>query len=72
MHTFDRCTGARRIAVSAIAAFVATAPLSARASPVLELIGSNLGTGGFNDDSSGLKASLDKYKLMQFDVTLRF
>lgn len=32
----------------------------------------NLGTGGFNDDSSGLAASIDKYKLMQFDVTLRF
>jgi len=32
----------------------------------------NLGTGGFNDDSSGLLASIDKYKLVQFDVTLRF
>jgi hypothetical protein len=32
----------------------------------------NLGTGGFNDDSSGAAASIDKYKLMQFDVTLRF
>jgi hypothetical protein len=32
----------------------------------------SLGTGGFNDDSSGLAASIDKYKLMQFDVTLRF
>jgi hypothetical protein len=31
-----------------------------------------LGTGGFNDDSSGLAAPIDKYKLMQFDVTLRF
>lgn len=32
----------------------------------------NLGTGGFNDDSSGLAASINKYKLAQFDVTLRF
>ena len=32
----------------------------------------SLGTGGFNDDSSGLAASIDKYKLLQFDVTLRF
>jgi hypothetical protein len=32
----------------------------------------SLGTGGFNDDSSGLAAPIDKYKLMQFDVTLRF
>ena len=32
----------------------------------------SLPTGGFNDDSSGLAASIDKYKLMQFDVTLRF
>ena len=31
-----------------------------------------LGTGGFNDDSSASAASLDKYKLMQFDVTFRF
>lgn len=31
-----------------------------------------LPTGGFNDDSSGLGASIDKYRLMQFDVTLRF
>jgi len=33
---------------------------------------SSLGTGGFNDDSSGLNDSINKYKLMQFDVTLRF
>ncbi len=32
----------------------------------------NLETGGFNDDSSALGASIDKYKLLQFDVTLRF
>ena len=32
----------------------------------------NLQTGGFNDDSSGLGNSIDKYKLLQFDVTLRF
>jgi len=32
----------------------------------------SLGTGGFNDDSSGLAASIDKYKLFQFDATLRF
>ncbi|HVY08365.1 MAG TPA: putative porin [Burkholderiales bacterium] len=32
----------------------------------------NLGTGGFNDDSSGANASIDKYKLLQLDVTLRF
>lgn len=31
-----------------------------------------LGTGGFNDDSSGLAAPIDKYQLLQFDVTLRF
>ena len=33
---------------------------------------SSLGTGGFNDDSSGLADSINKYKLIQFDVTLRF
>lgn len=32
----------------------------------------SLPTGGFNDDSSGLLNSIDKYRLVQFDVTLRF